>query len=94
MKEKKEFYLNFLKDNSINEINKSISINKNEESSNNININNSNIKNYIIEKNGNNYSFENFISSIKNYDFTNRTKWDNPGRVYAMNIDKNKILLN
>ena len=93
MKEKKEFYLNFLKDNSINEINKSISINKNEESSNNININNSNIKNYIIEKNGNNYSFENFISSIKNYDFTNRTKWDNPGRVYAMNIDKNKNLV-
>ena len=93
MKEKKELYLNYLKDNNINEINKSIFFNENEESSNNKNNNNSNIKNQIIKNNDKNHSFENFIYYVKNYNFTYKIKWDNPGRKYAMNIDKNKNLV-
>ena len=113
MKAKKNYYLKYLKDNSLNNKNKSNSqINSNKISPEPKNINkdinkihflekknNKEIKkNHSLEKNNKkeeNYSFDSFVSQIKNYDYTDNTRWDNPARKYALEKDaiKNKITL-
>jgi hypothetical protein len=91
MKEKKEFYINFLKDDKypykysekLNLENGSCSNGKDNKK---INIKEINISNDELEK-GNN-SFEKFASEITNYDFNQKTKWDNEARNYIINLEK------
>lgn len=46
-------------------------------------------KNESNDKNNKTCSFEAFVEEIKNYDFNQKTKWDNEARKYTINIDKN-----
>ena len=92
MKAKKELFLNYLKDTDEIKINKSKSLIQNglPKVTNNNNINKIN-KSFTKDKiNNKNYSFENFVFQIKNYDYNEITKWDNPARKYAIDMDKNK----
>ena len=96
MKAKKEFYMKYLKDNpKINKtepINKDLSTLNSKENNNNKKYNEKNNISDLKEGNKNhlNNSFENFVSQIKNCDYTENTKWENPARKYSMNMDKNK----
>ena len=96
MKEKKEFYLNFLKDDrfpykyskKLNLENGSCS---NSEENKELNINEINISNDELKKE--NYSFEQFASEITNYDFNQKTKWDNEARNYIINLEKKENII-
>ena len=96
MKEKKEFYINFLKDDrypykyseKLNLENGSCSNSKDNKE---ININEINISNDELEK-GNN-TFETFASEITNYDFNQKTKWDNEARNYIINLEKKEHII-
>ena len=91
MKAKKELYLNYLKDKDYN-IKRTSSIFHNNDLPKISKNNNIIKKNKTFNKNINNknFSFENFVFQIKNYDYDEITKWDNPARKYAIDIDKNK----
>ena len=96
MKEKKDFYINFLKDDrypfkyseKLNLENGSSSNNKNNKE---ININEINISNDKSQKENN--SFEKFASEITNYDFNQKTKWDNEARNYIINLEKKETII-
>ena len=92
MKAKKEFFLKYIKDNEFSPKDSSKSLIKSRlsldltNSSTSIKKNISPIKN---KKSSRKYSFDKFVSEIKNYDYTTTTKWDNEARNYSINIDKN-----
>ena len=93
MKEKKNTFLKYLKDDSFINKKKSnqssidkLSLDK-ENNNKRIGKNHSS-ENYInIEDN---YSFDNFVFGIKNYDCDEKSRWDNPARKYAVEMDNNK----
>ena len=92
MKAKKELYLKYLKDNDYNVKRKNTLSHNNglpkiSKNNNIIKRSKTFINNNINNKN---YSFDNFVFQIKNYDYDEITKWDNPARKYAIDIDKNK----
>ena len=98
MRAKKNLYLNYLRDNSLNKINKSKTYKKRKSLSSQNNNKKPIIKNHSFinyNKNKEKLSFENFVYHIKNYDYNEKEKWDNPARKYAINIDKdlNRIKL-
>ena len=91
MKEKKEFYINFLKDDKFpykysKKLNFENGSCTNSKDNKKININEINISNDKSQKE--NYSFEKFASEIINYDFNQKTKWDNEARNYIINLEK------
>ena len=96
MKEKKEFYINFLKDDKYpykysEKLNLENGSCYNSKDNKEININEINILNDELEK-GNN-SFEKFASEITNYDFNQKTKWDNEARNYIINLEKKEHII-
>ena len=92
MKAKKEFFLKYIKDNEFTPQNSSKSLINNNLS---LDLNNSsksiekNISPIKDKKSSRKYSFDKFVSEIKNYDYTTTSKWDNEARNYSINIDKN-----
>ena len=92
MKAKKEFFLKYIKDNEFTPQNSSKSLINNSLS---LDLNNSsksiekNISPIKDKKSSRKYSFDKFVSEIKNYDYTTTSKWDNEARNYSINIDKN-----
>ena len=97
MKAKKAFFLKYLNDNDFPKKNNSKIILENGSSEN---INNKNDDNNIIILNYNNnnnikekYTFEKFASEIKNYDFFQKTYWDNEARKYAINLDNKENII-
>ena len=96
MKEKKEFYMNFLKDDKYpfkysekKDMENGSSSNKKDNK--NINLNKINISNEEPKKE--NYSFDKFASEIENYDFNKKTKWDNEARNYIINVENKENII-
>ena len=102
MKAKKEFFLKYLRDNDYPSKNNSklilengsslnINDNNNNNSKNNIIINKPNLQ--INKKRKEHFSFDNFSSQIKNFDFNKKTKWDNEARNYIINLEKKENII-
>jgi len=98
---KKETFLKYLHDEfetpniKIKKLNSNIETPK----SNNANNNNNNKNEIILKRNNtnndNNFSFENFVSEIKNFDYNKKIKWDSNIHKSSLisDINSNKIKL-
>ena len=97
---KKETFLKYLHDEFETPNIKIKKLNSNIETPKSNNANNNNNKNEIILKrnntnNDNNFSFENFVSEIKNFDYNKKIKWDSNIHKSSLisDINSNKIKL-